>query len=69
MSIDEPLAYSVREAAAVVGVSHVTINNECNDGRLPFFVVGHVRRIRKAELEKWMEARQHDTMSEKQSDG
>jgi excisionase family DNA binding protein len=54
----KPLAYSMREAATLTGLSYQTIRREVVAGRLPAFYLGpQVCRIHRDDLNSWWTGR------------
>ena len=51
---------SIKEAVALTGLSHVTLYNEINAGRLKSLKVGRRRLIRHAALSEWIEQREKE---------
>lgn len=51
---------SIKEAVALTGLSHVTLYNEINAGRLKSLKVGRRRLIRPAALSEWIEQREKE---------
>ena len=51
----ERLTMTVREASKLIGVSHVTLFNEINNGNFPHIKVGHRTLIPKSSLKKYLE--------------
>jgi excisionase family DNA binding protein len=50
----ERLAYSTKEVASLLGVSHHHVKNEVARGSLPSFLCGARRLVRRADLDKYM---------------
>lgn len=51
---------SIKEAVEQTGLSHVTLYNEINAGRLKSLKVGRRRLIRPAALSEWIEQREKE---------
>lgn len=51
---------SIKEAVEQTGLSHVTLYNEINAGRLKSLKVGRRRLIRPAALTEWIEQRERE---------
>lgn len=51
---------SIKEAVEQTGLSHVTLYNEINAGRLKSLKVGRRRLIRPAALAEWIEQRERE---------
>jgi len=51
---------SIKEAVTLTGLSHVTLYNEINAGRLKSLKVGRRRLIRPAALSEWIEQREKE---------
>lgn len=51
---------SIKEAVALTGLSHVTLYNEINAGRLKSLKVGRRRLIRPAALSEWIKQREKE---------
>jgi len=55
--IDPCEALTVREVAALLHVSRPTVEKHIKNGELPSFVMGRCRRIRRMDLEAFLESR------------
>lgn len=51
---------SIKEAVEQTGLSHVTLYNEINAGRLKSLKIGRRRMIRPASLREWIEQREKE---------
>jgi excisionase family DNA binding protein len=52
VSDDESRTYSIRRAAAVLGVCTKTLTNKINEGKIPYISVGDRRMLLKDDIEK-----------------
>lgn len=50
-------AVTVREAAAILGISEVTLSSRVKDGTVPSFKIGKLRRISRKAIEELMEGK------------
>ena len=55
-SIDPAIAYGLKQAAAMVGLSVRTLYNEAAEGRLVITKIGRRSVIRRAELEAFVDS-------------
>ena len=58
--------FSIAEVAAILGVSRKLVHAWINEGRLPIFRLGQTHRlirIRKCDLEQFIEAHIHSNLS------
>jgi len=51
----EPLVYTPEQVASLLCISRVTVYHLIEQGDLPSVCIGRLRRVRKADLERWME--------------
>jgi len=56
ITVTEPLVYTPEQVASLLCISRFTVYRLIEQGDLPSVCIGRLRRVRKADLERWMEA-------------
>jgi putative molybdopterin biosynthesis protein len=56
VAVTEPLVYTPEQVASLLCISRFTVYRLIEQGDLPSVCIGRLRRVRKADLERWMEA-------------
>jgi len=55
ITVTEPLVYTPEQVASLLCISRFTVYRLIEQGDLPSVCIGRLRRVRKADLERWME--------------
>jgi len=56
--------YTIREVAATIGVSYLTVHKWAHDGKLAHYCMGRTRKVSKADFEGFLAQSYHPVASE-----